>query len=87
MALQHTFTSPHGVTSNAAYSRISHFSGDKNMTQCSVETFFNQQAREKGLQPLVGSSHTFKTPTDDDIMDATYAYLKTLPEFADAKDV
>ena len=87
MALSHKFTSPQGVTSDTAYTKIAHFNGDKTTTTIMVEVYFNQWARNNGYQPLMVTSYTLQTPTTDDIMDGSYAYLKTLPEYEGAVNV
>lgn len=92
MALQQSFTSPQfGFTASEAYKHITRIDINKNGSgTCSVDTYFNAQARWDEKQPLTSTSFSFNT-TDmtltGNLMADVYTYLKTLPEFTDAIDV
>ena len=87
MAIQSTYNAPEtGLEVNGAYMRIHGYHGNKDGMRFDVEVFVSKQARDAGMQNT-GFLHFMCPVQPGDILPALYAYLKTLPEFANAIDV
>lgn len=86
MALSHKITTGQGVSADTAYTKIENFIGNKDNTQIQVKIYYNKEARDNSLDPLVTNTYVFKTP-DKNAVIGGYEFLKTLPEFKDAKDI
>lgn len=86
MALRKTFTSLQSVQATNAYHKIRDVNGDKNNIRFTVESFYDQAARDNNKEPLEYRSFEIPTPNTD-LFPAMYNHLKTLPEFTGAIDV
>lgn len=86
MALIRDFTA-NGVNYPQAYSRILVTRCDKDMAYVYVLTYASFDDRMAGVNPVWTEEHgTTLATVSADVFPASYAFLKTLPDFAGAVD-
>lgn len=65
-----------------AYCKVIHVAGNKSTIECTVAVFEN----EKSAAPIYSNKYMFAPNLDDNFIKQAYKHLKTLEEFANAKD-
>ncbi len=90
MALQKTIALENGLTVQDAYIRIESVTGTKESMTVAVAAYLNEAAHNAQKPPLdLLKTFVFVPSVADgsaNFIEQGYAYLKTLPEFADATD-
>ena len=79
-------TSQVGAPFADAYAKISHYHGWTNTVVVHVAIYASADARHIPAQPVDTRVHEMFLPSDAALLPAAYAFLKTLPEYADATD-
>lgn len=79
-------TSQVGAPFSDAYAKISHYHGWTNVVVVHVAIYASADARHIPAQPVDTRTHEMPVPNDEALLPAAYAFLKTLPEYADAVD-
>jgi hypothetical protein len=85
MALQKSFTTAHGFTTESAYARITSFSGNKDTIQVLVEVHKDAQARTDEKQPIETFSISLPL-AHGATMEQMYTALKLDSNFTNAID-
>lgn len=65
-----------------AYCKVVHVSGDKTAVECTVAVFED----EKSTAQIYSNKYLFAPNLDDNFIKQAYRHLKTLEEFANARD-
>lgn len=91
MALQINITQTEvGASFNAAYAKITHFSGHNMpdigvVVDFTVDCYASLAARDQNARPVHRMHFNISVP-EGDLMGGLYNHLKTLPEFDGAED-
>ena len=88
MALQVSKTLSSGIVAPAAYAKIVQVSGDKDVMNLTVSTWYSAATHENNQPAMTMDSYHTQTPTSAvNFMNTMYNFLKTLPDFADSIDI
>jgi hypothetical protein len=76
-----------GVPAPQAYARITNFFGTKDQIQVQVAVYYNEDARHSNMATVREDAHYIAVEDlEGDIIPAIYEVLKTLSQYAGAKD-
>ncbi len=83
MAIELEMQTPHGLTLEQAYVRITYFHGDKKHISYRVQTWVSAAARIAEAQPIDEVTMSFNYPAQGlgDIMQACYLHLMAQPGY------
>lgn len=89
MALMMDVELENGITVENSYMRISELTGNKESIKLTVKTYLSQEAYLGSKAPIETRLYVFTPSVDEgseNFIRQAYLYLKSLPEYASAKD-
>ena len=86
MALTKQVETPHGIILTEAYIKIIEQSGSKVNINIRVAAFKDRDASNSNKEFAFQSVYSFIPTLEDNFIKQGYDFLKTLPEYSDAKD-